>query len=120
MTALYGTPAWAEKYRPSLTARFLSGDDLTERSAWYIDQGDGKAKILTVEPFEEFQQVNADLRDLSSGKKWDDGLALAARVPMHIWQRQLAEAICQEDNRYISRWLNDPDHAHFRTKEGKV
>lgn len=118
--ALDDTPAWAEQYRPSLAARFLDGDPLTHKTEWFIDQGDGITKILTLMPIEEMLDMNAELRKLNSGRKWDDGLALAARVPMHIWQRELAEAIGQEDKSYISRWLNDPDHAHFRTKQGKV
>jgi hypothetical protein len=39
---------------------------------------------------------------------------------MPMFFKHLGEAQKQDDKKYISKWLNDPDHRAFRTFHGKV
>jgi hypothetical protein len=41
-------------------------------------------------------------------------------MPIHLHERLLGEAIRQDDQKYISKVLNDPDWSKFRTKAGRV
>ena len=47
-------------------------------------------------------------------------MAKVASVPMHIWANRLLPAIQQGDDKFLSKWLNNPDHAKFRTRTGLV
>jgi hypothetical protein len=75
--------------------------------------------VRTVMPVDNLLERNERLRNETAGERWGDGKKVAS-IPIHIWQRELAEAQNQKDEKYLSKWLNDPDHAKFRTKEGKV
>lgn len=106
--------------QPDASWRLLDFDPATGKTAWMKLEDDGATlKVRTAMPVDDLLEENAALRQMDSGN-WTGDMHLVSRVPMHIWQRELAPAVQQEDEKYISRWLNDPDHRKFRTKGGRV
>lgn len=62
---------------------------------------------------------NAEFRSETDGKRIGDWQRLVS-VPTDIWNRELAEAFDQDDDKYLDRWMNDVDHEKFRTSGGTV
>jgi hypothetical protein len=86
---------------------------------WARMNDEQQMTVRTVMPVDDLLDRNKHLRNESAGQRWGDGKKVAS-VPIHIWQRELAEAQREGDEKFMSKWLNDSDHAKFRTKEGKV
>ncbi|MFL6711118.1 MAG: hypothetical protein ACJ8HI_23200 [Massilia sp.] len=106
--------------QPGPDWRLLGFDPDTGKTAWMLLQDDGETlKVRTVMPVDEMLEENAQMRSMDSGN-WAGDMHLVSRVPLHVWQRELAEAVQQDDQRYVSKWLNDSDHSRFRTKGGRV
>jgi hypothetical protein len=105
--------------QPDASWRLLDFDPATGKTAWMKIEDDGTLKVRTVMPVDDLLDENAALRQHDSGN-WAGDMHLVSRVPMHIWQRELAEAVKQDDQKYVSKWLNDSDHVKFRTKGGRV
>lgn len=93
-------------------------DELTGKEVWIREQ-DGIRTVRTVMPVDDILDANAAAQVDNLNRPWGD-VAPVASIPMHIWQREIAPAIMQEDEAYIKRWLNDADHAKFRTRGGRV
>ena len=55
----------------------------------------------------------------SQNKRHGDWSRIAS-IPLNIYHEQLAEAQSQKDEKYMSKWLNDPDNRAFRTFGGTV
>jgi hypothetical protein len=105
---------------PDGSYRLLDFDPATGKTAWMKLEEDGETlKVWTAMPVDQMLEENAALRQHDSGK-WAGDMHLVSRVPIHIWQRELADAVQQDDQKYVSKWLNDSDHAKFRTKGGRV
>jgi hypothetical protein len=77
------------------------------------------ADEMAVMPVDNILERNERLRNETAGERWGNGQKVAS-IPIHIWQRELAEAQREGDDKYVNRWLNDSDHRKFRTKDGKV
>jgi hypothetical protein len=86
---------------------------------WARMNDEQQMTVRTVMPVDDLLERNERLRNESVGERWGDGKKVAS-IPIHIWQRELAEAQREGDEKFMSKWLNDSDHAKFRTKEGKV
>lgn len=100
--------------------RLLSRDEITGKEAWIKLDPDGRTwTVRTVMPVDDLLAENAELHAMRTNERWGDGQNVA-RVPIHIWQRELAEAQCQGDEKYVRRWLNDPSHSKFRTRGGRL
>ena len=80
---------------------------------------DGKVRIREFMVVDDILDENAAFQVDNLNRPFGDG-AVVARVPIHVWQKRLAPAIVQGDDAYLSRWLNDRDHARFRTRAGLV
>ncbi|MBD9528979.1 hypothetical protein [Paracoccus sp. PAR01] len=91
----------------------------TGRTVWAYFHGDGRITTRTDYPVDSLIKANAIEANANVGAKWGDG-KIAARIPKNVFFEQLAPAIEQEDDKYVSRWLNDGDHAAFRTFGGRV
>ena len=96
----------------------IDHDPITNKQVWALDEG-GKMRIREVMPVDDILAENAALQVESLNRSYGD-MALVARVPMHIWSNRLAQAIVQRDDAYLTRWLNDGDHARFRTRMGRI
>lgn len=94
-------------------------DFATGRTVWVRYNPDGSTTYRTDYPVENLIRENRDFRNaLNPG--WKGDWHKVASIPLNVFHEQLAEATRQDDMRYVSRWLNDSDHAKFRTKEGTV
>lgn len=91
----------------------------TGRSVWAFYHGDGRITTRTDYPVDTLIKQNRIEANASHGALWGDG-KIAARIPKNVFFDQLAPAIEQEDDKYVSRWLNNSDHAAFRTFGGRV
>ena len=62
---------------------------------------------------------NKFLFNESQGQRWGDGKVVSS-IPMNIFEGALGEAAAAKDNKYIRKFLNDPDNRKFRTFEGNL
>lgn len=98
---------------------FLEMNTTTGVSTWVKFEPDGSTIVRTDTPVDPLLNMNAQERAFNEGKRWGDGKKVAS-IPMAIWQRELADAVLQHDDKYVSKWLNDADHKSFRTFGGTV
>lgn len=100
--------------------RLFSHDPQVGITKWYMMLDNGDVVFKT-----EYTKMDAVIArnkiayNESIGKRWGDGQR-AASIPMPMFFKHLAEAQKADDKKYISKWLNDPDHRAFRTFHGKV
>lgn len=85
-----------------------------------LPDGGEKWEWKTEQDCSALVQENAAIRQAQEGKRYGDGNTLIARIPMTVWANRLSDPIKQGDDEFLKRWLNDPDHAAFRTKSGRI
>lgn len=98
----------------------VKDDPLTGTREYEMDLGDGT--IVVRREFyatEALLEANRYALNASQGKRWGDGQVVAS-IPMNVLYREIMPALEQDDERYVRRWLNNSDHAAFRTFGGKV
>lgn len=108
-----------------MTVRDEAGFELFEfdpasgRSVWRYFDGE-KTVFRTDYPVSETLHQNAEAR-AAAAVGWKGDWHRIASVPLNIvYASGLAEAVNQQDDRFISRFLNDGDNRAWRTKEGSV
>lgn len=94
-------------------------DMRTGRSVWKFTHDDGRVTFRTDYPVDHIVKGNQNEMAANSGKRWGDG-KIAARIPLNLLYDELMPAILQDDDKYVSKWLNDGDNAAFRTFGGRV
>lgn len=96
----------------------FSHDEKLGRTVWRYFDGE-KTVYRTDYRTEQIVADNkAHLLD-GAGQRWGGGRRIAS-IPLNVYFDQLAEAQSQQDDKYMSRWLNDGDNAAFRTFGGRV
>ena len=90
-----------------------------KRQVWVRDNPDGTRTFRTDYEVDPTIEENKAVRNMAD-PRWAGDYHRVASIPLNIFHDQLAEATRQEDDRYLSKWLNDSDHAAWRTKEGRV
>lgn len=73
---------------------------------------------------ETFQVIDEDLlkgqyNQFDERSPWKDGLNKVASIPGPIYGQMLLEGKI-EDEKYMSRWLNDRDNMVLRTRPGRI
>ncbi len=96
----------------------ITYDPKTGRSVWRMYDG-ARYVYRTDYPVTNLVSENAAVRN-SAERVWRGDWHRVASVPLNIFHEQLAPAIQQSDDGYLSRWLNDGDNRAFRTKDGRV
>lgn len=94
-------------------------DIKTGRQVWSYDHGDGRVTYRTDYPVDPVIDENTAMRNMASSG-WAGDYHKVASVPLNIFHDKIAPALDQQDEKYVSRWLNDADNAAWRTKEGRV
>ena len=94
-------------------------DIQTGRQVWSLENGDGTTTYRTDYPVDPTIDENAAVRNMAA-PGWKGDYHRIASIPLNIFHDQLAEASRQDDDKYISKFLNDSDNAAWRTKEGRV
>lgn len=93
----------------------FSHDLSTGIATWYNPKEDLVRKTSDVTQILEANK--ADRADASAS--WGNGQRIAS-IPLDIYNASLAEAVEQDDRKYLSRFLNDGENAAWRTREGSV
>ena len=102
--------------------RLVSHDPLTGRlvEEYEIDEKTTIVRTRYWAPVAEaFAERNRQALNDSYGVPFGDGKVVAS-IPMHVWAREIAPARRNGDDRYIRKWLNDPDNRVFRIFRGRV
>ena len=99
--------------------RLFDYDVKSGRQVWIITNPDGSVTTRTDYPVEPTIDINTAQRNLAQ-PGWKGDYHHVASVPLNIFHDELAEASRQQDDRYISNWLNDGANSAWRTKEGRV
>ena len=93
----------------------LSANVQTGITTWYNPKED---LVRTISDVTAIMDDNKEARAEQS-TNWGDGQRVAS-IPLDIYHRKLAEAVEQNDKKYIQRFLNDGENAAWRTREGSV
>lgn len=98
----------------------LECDPQTGRRVWALERDDGSMVFRTEYPEEGTMAANAAARG-QAGRGWAGDWHRVASVPLNLlYDAGLHEAVNQQDDRYLSRWLNDSDNRAWRTKDGRL
>lgn len=106
---------------PALNWLLFDDDREIGRKVWlgYDEKGQFRAAHVEQE-VDQIIENNKTALDLSMGQKFGDYNRIAS-VPLTFFeQKGLDQAIDAGDRKYLSKVLNDSDHAGFRTSRGKV
>lgn len=99
--------------------RLFDYDPVTGRSVWVTFDGE-MTVFRTDTPVDNIIRANADERQAvgkCSKGEWNH----VASIPMAILHDSgFHEAVIQDDERFIKRFLNDSDKRAWRTTEGRV
>lgn len=95
-------------------------DKATGRTVWVRENGNGTTTWRTDYPVDSIVKQNAEQRNIA-GSGWKADYHQIASIPLNMIHGEgLGEAIQNDDQKWISRWLNDSDNRAFRTKDGTV
>ena len=97
----------------------ISHDEKLGRTVWALDNPDGSTTLRTDYKVDPTVEANKAQRNMAQSG-WKGDYHQVASIPLNVFYDQLAEASKQDDQRFISKWLNDGDNAAWRTKEGRV
>lgn len=94
-------------------------DFQTGRSVWRYFDGE-KTTFRTDYPVNATVAQNAAVRNEAQAA-WGGDWHRIASVPLNlVHDSGLADAFSQQDDKFISKFLNDGDNRAWRTKEGRV
>lgn len=90
-----------------------------KRQVWYRENPDGSTTWRTDYEVDPTIEINKAQRNMSQ-PGWAGDMHHVASIPLNVFHDQLAEAARQNDQAYMSKWLNDSDNRAWRTKDGTV
>lgn len=93
-------------------------DQETGRSIW-TTWVDGKITFRIDTPVDHIIQANTADRNGDHPHRFGDYVRIASVPLQHFHEAGLADASVQQDDKFMSRWVNDSDNAAWRTREGK-
>lgn len=97
----------------------LSWDPESGRSTWIMER-DGKTHLRHDYPVDKLIEQNK-IRQNNASSGWKGDWHHVASVPLNmVHQTGLGEAVTQQDDKWLSKFLNDIENQHFRTKLGSV
>ena len=95
-------------------------DKMTGRTVWYKENSDGTTVWRTDHPVDDIIKTNAEQASIASNN-WKGDYHQIASIPAHmVHTGDLGQAVREQDDAWLSRWLNDGDNRAFRTKGGRV
>lgn len=100
---------------------FFEHDPEIGRTVWLVFDEHGNLRGAHVEQeVDAILAANAEAEKATHGQRFGDYNRFAS-VPLTFMERTgLDVAIDQGDRRYVSKVMNDPDFAGFRTSRGRV
>ena len=97
----------------------FSHDEKLGRTVWGRDNPDGTTTFRTDYRVDPTVEENKAVRNMADAG-WKGDYHRVASIPLNVYYDQIAEAVKQDDMRFVSKWLNDSDNAAWRTKDGRV
>lgn len=106
---------------PSLNWLLFDDDREIGRKVWLGYDATGKFRSAHVEQeVDAVLEANAEAEKATQGQRFGEYNRVAS-VPLTFFEKTgLGDAIDGRDKRYISKILNDADHAKLRTSRGNV
>ena len=92
-------------------------DPLTGTSHYASWDNDDTFRFQQEVDHQPLADINAERR-AAAHPRWGDGKPVAS-IPMPLWWLLKTTGVL-DDPKALARWLNDPAHRHFRTREGRV
>ncbi len=102
--------------------RLFDVDSVTGLTRYYHDSDDGNTfSIETVADVEPIIEDNKTLfnGESSKGRNWKGDMHRVASIPMLTYMDLQSKGIL-DDEKALSKWLNDPENRFYRTKGGRV
>lgn len=97
----------------------IEHDFPTGRSVWAYFDGE-KTILRTDYPVDQTINENAFARS-EAKKDWSGDWHHVASIPLNLaYASGMHEAINQQDDAFVSRWLNNSDNKAWRTRDGTV
>lgn len=97
----------------------IDHDIETGRSVWMAFQDDQYVFRVDM-PLNDIFDQNKDALVETIGRKFGDYNRVAS-IPHHlIYQNGVDDAMRQHDDKWLAKFLNDPDNQKFRTSRGRV
>jgi len=97
----------------------FSSDIRLGRHTWRRENSDGTSTFRTDYAVDPTIEANTAMRNMATSG-WKGDYHKVASVPLNIYWNKLHDAVQQDDDRFVSNFLNDRDNAAWRTKEGRV
>lgn len=97
----------------------VSHDVKLGRTVWSMQNPDGSTTMRTDYAVEPTIEANTAMRN-TVNPGWKGDYHKVASIPLNLFYEQLNPAILQDDQKFISKWLNDADNRAWRTKEGRI
>lgn len=99
----------------------VSYDHATGKSTWRKEEPNGGYTLRSDQPVDSLIEQNKLVRN-TQGKLGGDWVKVASIPANIVWDSNLGliDAFNAEDNKYISRFLNDSDNRAWRTSEHSV
>lgn len=97
----------------------FSSDIKRGRHTWRRQNPDGSWTFRTDYVCDPTIEANTAMRNMLD-PGWKGDYHKVASVPLNIYWDKLAPALQQDDERFVSKFLNDSDNAAWRSKEGRV
>lgn len=99
---------------------FIEQNIETGTSTWARFDGEGNIVVRTDTRVDGLLESNARQMADNLGQRWGEGRKVASLPMAFFYESGLSEAIAQEDDRFVSKVLNDADNAKFRTFGGRI
>lgn len=99
----------------------LDRDPITGVERWlYFEDGKLLGMRFDVPNVDPLLEANAEAEKATHGRRFGDWNRIAS-VPLVLLEKSgLDTAVDMRDDKFISKWMNDPDHQKFRTSRGNV
>lgn len=97
----------------------VSHDPKMGRTTWMRENDDGSTTVRTDHAVDQVIQQNR-LENNAQEKGWKGDWHKVASIPLNVYYDQLHAASLQDDQKYVSKWLNDRDNRAWRTKDGEI
>ena len=94
-------------------------DENLGRTVWGRNNGDGTTTFRTDYRVDPTVEINKAQRNLAQDN-WKGDYHQIASIPLNVYYDQLHQATRQDDQNFISKWLNDSENQAWRTKKGRV
>lgn len=89
------------------------------RTTWMRHNDDGTTTVRTDYAVDPVIDQNRAQRNMAQ-KGWKGDYHHVASIPLNVYHEQLHAASMQDDQKYVSKWLNDRDNRAWRTKDGEI